>query len=475
MVNFTFAVIIALTLLRVFLLFVNGMPLYADEAQYWLWSKDLDWGYYSKPPLIALLIKISTSLFGDSEAVIRLFSPILHMCTAVALYILGRKLYSKEVGCVSALIFITLPSVFLSSSLISTDVPLLLIWTCALYAFIKAIERHHSRSWLVLGALIGVGMMTKYHFGIFIVAGLIYVITIGKFKSLMTNPYVYGGAAIAIAIFSFNLYWNYQHGFVSMSHTAELAGLYKNTTYKSATISILKFFGDQAAVFGPFLLLLFGWIMFRSKDWVWDNESKLLVIFTLTFLAFIAVIAASNSAHANWAAPAYISATILVASWISKFKKWDILKYNTAFHIIAGMAIMFSPFFLMNHDLLPPKMNPYNRLIGFREMGSELKDIANKYNNKHVIFATDDRKTYSMIAYYGRPQLERIKKWADTPSVHDHFDLTARLDTSEKTPIIFVSKFLSAASLKNYLPDRAVSELKTLTMYPSVYKAFLIE
>jgi hypothetical protein len=120
-------------------------------------------------------------------------------------------------------------------------------------------------------------------------------------------------------------------------------------------------------------------------------------------------------------------------------------------------------------------MNPYNRLIGFREMGSELKDIANKYNNKHVIFATDDRKTYSMIAYYGRPQLERIKKWADTPSVHDHFDLTARLDTSEKTPIIFVSKFLSAASLKNYLPDRAVSELKTLTMYPSVYKAFLIE
>lgn len=450
------------------------MPLYADEAQYWLWSKNLEWGYYSKPPLIALLIKLSTSLFGDSEAAIRLLSPILHMCTAIALYILGRKLYSREVGCISAIIFITLPSVFLSSSLISTDVPLLLVWTCALYAFIKAIERHHSRSWLVLGALIGLGMMTKYHFGIFIIAGLIYVVHIGKFKSLMHNPYVWGGAAIAISIFSLNLYWNYQHGFANLMHTADLAGVYQTTTPRSGAISVLKFLGDQAAVFGPFLLLLFGWIIFRSKDWKWDNESKLLVIFSVTFLFFIAIIAISNKAHANWAAPAYISATILVASWISKFNKWSILKYNTAFHVFAGAAIMFSPLFLMNHDVLPPKYNPYNRVIGYKEMGDEIKTIAEHYQDKNITFATDDRKTYTMMAYYGRPYLYDLKKWNDSPRVGDHFDLTAKLDIQAKN-IVFISKYLSAASLQNYLPSRKVSEIKTLSTYPSVYKAFLVE
>ncbi|HCY54966.1 MAG TPA: glycosyl transferase, partial [Oceanicaulis sp.] len=34
-------------------LMINPSSLYADETQYWVWSRDLDWGYFSKPPLIA--------------------------------------------------------------------------------------------------------------------------------------------------------------------------------------------------------------------------------------------------------------------------------------------------------------------------------------------------------------------------------------------------------------------------------------
>ena len=39
--------------------------LHVDEAQYWVWSQSLDWGYYSKPPVIAALIAASTALLGD--------------------------------------------------------------------------------------------------------------------------------------------------------------------------------------------------------------------------------------------------------------------------------------------------------------------------------------------------------------------------------------------------------------------------
>ena len=46
--------------LRLFALYFAKTDLFFDEAQYWLWSRDLAFGYFSKPPLIAWLIRLAT-------------------------------------------------------------------------------------------------------------------------------------------------------------------------------------------------------------------------------------------------------------------------------------------------------------------------------------------------------------------------------------------------------------------------------
>ena len=56
----------ALTILRLAVLFITPLELYPDEAQYWLWSRTLDFGYFSKPPMIAWLIAATTRLGGGS-------------------------------------------------------------------------------------------------------------------------------------------------------------------------------------------------------------------------------------------------------------------------------------------------------------------------------------------------------------------------------------------------------------------------
>ena len=44
-------VIVVLTVLARCLAIINSpLELSADEAQYWLWSNHLSWGYFSKPP-----------------------------------------------------------------------------------------------------------------------------------------------------------------------------------------------------------------------------------------------------------------------------------------------------------------------------------------------------------------------------------------------------------------------------------------
>ena len=48
----------AITIFRIAALYFNATDLFFDEAQYWSWSLQPDFGYYSKPPLIAWLIGV---------------------------------------------------------------------------------------------------------------------------------------------------------------------------------------------------------------------------------------------------------------------------------------------------------------------------------------------------------------------------------------------------------------------------------
>ena len=107
------------------------------RAQYWGWSKDMDWGFYSKPPVVASWIWITTGLFGDSEFAVRLSSPIIHGFTSIVIYFIGQTLYNSKTGLLSSIAYLTLPAVTLSSTLVSTDPSLLLFWALGLLFFVN--------------------------------------------------------------------------------------------------------------------------------------------------------------------------------------------------------------------------------------------------------------------------------------------------------------------------------------------------
>src|SRR5581483_11947311 len=73
--------VFAVTLARLVWLSVGATNLYPDEAQYWLWSLHPAFGYYSKPPMVAWLIALTTGFFGGDVPAIRLAAPLLHFAT----------------------------------------------------------------------------------------------------------------------------------------------------------------------------------------------------------------------------------------------------------------------------------------------------------------------------------------------------------------------------------------------------------
>ena len=66
-------ILIIITIFRIYSLHVSPIELSVDEAQYWHWSRNIDFGYFTKPPLIAWMIAFSTLVFGNEEWAVRLF------------------------------------------------------------------------------------------------------------------------------------------------------------------------------------------------------------------------------------------------------------------------------------------------------------------------------------------------------------------------------------------------------------------
>ncbi|MBN2751445.1 MAG: glycosyltransferase family 39 protein, partial [Rhodospirillaceae bacterium] len=110
----TLFAVLAITVWRVVELAASPLSLSFDEAQYWSWSLSPAFGYFSKPPVVAWAIWLTTSVFGHEEWAVRMGSPLAHAGTALALFALGRRMWGGRVGLLSAVVFLTLPGVSLS-------------------------------------------------------------------------------------------------------------------------------------------------------------------------------------------------------------------------------------------------------------------------------------------------------------------------------------------------------------------------
>src|SRR3954467_4711067 len=155
----------ALTLARLVALFRTPLELYPDEAQYWLWSRALAFGYYSKPPLIAWAIWATTALGGDTEPWVRLPAVLFQAGAILLVYALGRRLYNSRVGLAAAALYALAPGIQLSATVVATDAPLLFFIALTLLAYVSlqgATARR--RLWLAagLGAALGLGFLSKY-------------------------------------------------------------------------------------------------------------------------------------------------------------------------------------------------------------------------------------------------------------------------------------------------------------------------
>ena len=426
----------ALLCVRLFALYVNGTDLFFDEAQYWAWSQDPALGYFSKPPLIAWIIGAATTACGAEEACVRLPSPLLHTATALTVFWLGRRLYDSRIGALAALAFATLPGVSLSAGLISTDVPLLLCWALALVGFTALFETDDLWPALLLGAALGVGLNAKYAMVWFVICAALYLLLTPDRRRLLRDYRLYLALAIGFLLIAPNLAWNYTHSFATFAHTAANANWGGSLLHPNKA---LEFFAAQFGVFGPILFGAFLVIVWRARRERLPEADRLLLAFSVPIIAVILVQALLSRAHANWAAPAYVAASVLVVATMVRDGAWGWLKASFALHAVVLALLVFGTA-TAGQVPLPLKTDPFARTLGWDELAEATRAELTKAaaaGKPYAAVLADDRAVTAELLYYMRDEPTPILAWrAGAP--HDHFELTRPFTAATPSPVLLV-------------------------------------
>jgi 4-amino-4-deoxy-L-arabinose transferase-like glycosyltransferase len=422
---------------RLILLRFNATDLFFDEAQYWTWSLEPAFGYYSKPPLIAWLIGASNAICGTSEFCIRLPAPILHTATAVVVFALGARLYDQRIGFWSALAFATLPGVSVSSGIMSTDVPLLLCWALALYAFVALLDTPRLWPAVLLGAALGIGFNAKYAMLFFVLSAAVYLALAPERRWLLRDRRLYIALALAALLIAPNVIWNATNSFATVAHTADNANWGGSLANPGKA---LEFLGAQFGVFGPILFGALIWVTVLARRGGIPAEDRLLLCFTLPVLAVVAAQAFLSRAHANWAAVAYVAATILVTAAFVRSRSWGWLKASFALHLVVlialGMAVAYAGRFS-----LPLAGDPFARTLGWKEIAAAASEELENGRRRGMPYGsviTDERALTAELLYYMRSEPTPVLAWRRGSAAHDHYELTRPFSAGSPEPVLLV-------------------------------------
>jgi 4-amino-4-deoxy-L-arabinose transferase-like glycosyltransferase len=399
--------VLAITAARVAFLAVSDLNLFVDEAQYWAWSRTLAFGYFSKPPLIAWLIAGTTALCGNAEACVRLPSPLFYAATSAVVFVLARAMYDERIAAWSAVVLATLPGVSFSAIIASTDVPLLFFWAAALLALWRLVNGGGTASAVALGVAVGLATLSKYAGAYFVLCAAAYMIADRDARASLLGRRGALALAVAVAVIAPNVVWNATHGFATIGHTAGLASGDDGPSF--SVRNLLEFYGAQFGVFGP---LPFAALTLLAARWAVRRASpreRMLLCFALPVLGLMLAEAFYARAYANWAAVAYVSASVLITVTLAReWPRW--LAPMAVFH--ASLAVVGYGVLAAGVSLAPltfGRTDPIDRVTGWDRLAAAVAERARAYPQATIM--TDDRTLTAAMVYYLRNERRRVVAW----------------------------------------------------------------
>ena len=349
-----------------------------DEAYYWHFAKRMAWGYFDHPPMVALLIKIS-SIFFENELGVRFMSSVLSAGTFILLWLLIDSPKKKDniplffvfglsMSLINAYGFLTLP-----------DTPLVFFTALFLWIYKRFLKRPNYAIALLLGVSIAALMYSKYH------AVLIIVLVILSNTKLLTNRYAWTAVIVALLLYTPHFMWLADNNFVSIEyHLFERP----KSPYSFEKFT-LAFFVNLVAILG----FTFPWVyktLYQTKA----NHlfTKTLLYLTYGFIVFFFISSFKVKVQTQWVI--VISIPLFILTYTHMLSNINLKKWVYRMAIVNCIILGVLRIGLIYKPLFPIYYETHGNKFWTSNIQSQIGDMPVVFENSY--------RSSSMYSFYTR-------------------------------------------------------------------------
>ena len=269
--------------LALHLALANRYGYFRDELYFLDGGRHLDWGYVDHAPMIGLFSRIAL-LLGGSLPVLRGIAALAGTGLVLLAALLARRFGGGAFAETLAAVAVVVAPIYLGmSSLFTMNVFEPLFWMSAALALVQALETDAKRDWVLVGALLGLGLMNKQStafFAVSLAAGLV----LSQRRRVLLRPGPCLAVAVATMLFAPNLVWQAAHGFPTLEDLRNVARSGKNVV-----LGPVEFVAQQVLILHPILfplwalglVFLFRRERGRFRALAWASAVFFLLLFLL--------------------------------------------------------------------------------------------------------------------------------------------------------------------------------------------------
>ena len=340
-----------------------------DQAEQLILSQAFQLGYSSKPPLYTYIVKALFYVTGPGLAPLLVLKAILLSLFAGSIITLGRQFRfttHQHLVALASLVFI--PQIIWESQRdLTHSVLVTTIAAATLLQFVRIRRSPTTLNYVALGALAGLGLISKYNYAMFLTALLLAAAAVPQYRSVLRNRGILAALPVALLISTPHMFWLLSNlelatGSVSKLHIGDgnfAAGL------ASAAVAALAFL-TPLLVFALFLIP--SPVKGSLQEKIRHVDSRLLLNLLIATLIVVAVFVMASGAQQikdRWYQPLLFYVPLIIAMLATPTRaglKWY-LGLGVVFAVIVSLALPGRTTFAAFLDKYSRPNIPYPELL----------------------------------------------------------------------------------------------------------------
>ena len=362
-----------------------------DEAYYWVYSQDMNWGFFDHPPFVAVWVTISNFLFTD-ELGVRFFSAISFSLMLYLVWFTIDHPSKNKYSWLFLLLFLSTALLNVYGFITTPDTPLLFFFALFLWSYKLYLNKKSTLIYFILSIAI-TGMMYSKYQGVLV----IFFIFLSNWK-LVKDYKIWLVCFGALILYMPHIYWQYINDFPSIRYHL----------YERASVATYKFEYTLMHIVNAIAILGFTFIIIYKAFFKGIKSNDIfhrgLNSIVLGFFFFFLISSFRGHVQAQWIAPIMLPLILITFNYLIEHKKNLKLFCYLALTNIA--IISFVRISIANEGIIPVKLDFHGNKQWTLEVKRLTKNseklFVNSFQNASIYWFYTKEKSHYQKNYLGR-------------------------------------------------------------------------